>query len=68
MNFNAAVRAVVIVDRRAMAGTPAQHQHLDKLAAANAMTPVVAVFEADVRLQLFGGDIRSLQPIVNLFE
>ena len=44
------VRTVVIVNRRLLAWTPADHQHLDRFVAKNSMTPVITFFESDVRL------------------
>ena len=67
-DLNAAMRAVVIVNGSALAGTPAQHQHLHKLVPTNSMPPVVAFLETEIRFQLFGRDLCLFQPLIDLCE
>ena len=52
MNADHAVRAVVIVNRRLLAGPPTDHKHFDRFIATNSMTPVVTFLESDVWLQI----------------
>jgi hypothetical protein len=44
------MRAIVIMNRRAMTGPPAQHEHLDKFIPAHAMTKVVTILKSNVGL------------------
>ena len=52
MNPNDAVRTVVIVNRRLLAGPPTDHEHLDGFITTNSMAPVITFLESDVRLQI----------------
>src|SRR5262249_48730889 len=57
-----AVRSVVVVNRRLLAWAPADHQHLDRVVATNAMAPVVALFETEIRLQIVIDDLDAGEP------
>ena len=46
------VRTIVVVNRRPMSWSPANHQHFDRLVTTNAVAPVIAFFESDVRFQV----------------
>src|ERR1051325_704201 len=63
-----AVRSVVVVNRRPLAWAPADHQHLDRVVATNAMAPVVALFEPEIRLQIVFEDLGAGEPRIQLFE
>ena len=52
LNSNNPMRAIVIVNRCLLSGPPADHQHLDRLIPTNSVTPVIAILESDVRLQI----------------
>ena len=63
-----AVRSVVVVNRRLLAWAPADHQHLDRVVATNAMAPVVALFETEIRLQVLIDDLDAGEPGTDLFK
>ena len=52
MNLDYSARTVVIVNRRLLAGPPADHEHFDRVVATNSMPPVITFLEADVRLEI----------------
>ena len=56
LNENCAVRSIVIVNRRALPGFPAKHQHFDKLVFHHAMARVVSRLESQIRLQFVRRD------------
>src|SRR6185369_14762495 len=62
VNANNTMRTVVIVNRRLLAGPPADHQHLDRFVPTNAMAPVIAFLEAEVRLQIRFEDFDARNP------
>ena len=45
MHQNSTVRTVVIMNRRALSGLPAKHQHLNKIIAHHAVAAIVAGLE-----------------------
>ena len=61
MHKDGAVRSVVIVNRRALPGLPAEHQHLDELVLHHAMTRIVAGFKTEIRLNLVLADVGLAQ-------
>ena len=56
------MRAVVVMNRRFLSGPPTKDQHLDCVVATNAVSPVVAFLESDIRLQLELGDLDCRKP------
>jgi hypothetical protein len=50
LNADNAVRTVVIVNRRFLSGPPTDDQHFDRVVTTDAVAPVIAFFESDVRL------------------
>ena len=68
VNFDRAVRAVVVVNRRPMARAPTQNEHLRELILADPMTPIVSFFETNVWLHFFRRDLNFLKPRIQLFE
>lgn len=50
VNSDNSVRTVVVVNRCLLARPPADHQHFDRVIAANSMTPVITFLEPYVRL------------------
>ncbi len=62
------MRAVVVVNWRAMARLPAQNQHLGKLVATDAVARVVAGLEANVRAKFVLRESRTFEQGVKLFE
>jgi hypothetical protein len=52
MHSHNSVRAIVVVNRRLLAGSPADHQHFHRFIATNAVAPVIAFFESDVRFEV----------------
>jgi len=65
---HAAMRTIVIVNRRPLPRSPTQDQHLHKVVAADEVTPVVAFLETDVGFEFLGRHFGVLQPVVDLFE
>ena len=52
MNTNGAVRSVVVVNGSFLTRPPADDEHLDGFVATNAVAPVVAFLETEVRLDV----------------
>lgn len=68
MHLYATVRTVVIVDWRAVAGSPTENQHLDKGVTTDSMTRVIAFFETNKGCQVGVRNVRVFQPAIDLFK
>ncbi len=62
------VRTVVVVNRRLLARSPADHQHLNRIIAAHAMAPVISFLESDVRLQIDIENLYAGKPGIYLLQ
>jgi len=68
LNFDDTVGAIVIMYWCLMPRSPTKHQHFNGLVLTNAMPPIIAFFEAEIRSQIFAGNYRAFQPGSNLLE
>ena len=62
------MRPIVIVNRRLLPGTPADHEHFDCFIATNSMTPIVTFLESNVILKIRRDDLDVRKPGIYLFE
>lgn len=67
LDFYDAMRTVVIVNRRSLAWSPTNNQHLYGFVSTNTMSPVVTLFKTQVRLKVDFGNLNAREPGTDLF-
>ena len=68
LNFDYAMRTVVIVNWGSLTWAPTDNEHLYRGVSTNTMTPVVTFFKTEVRLKVTLGDLGGREPGANLFQ
>lgn len=68
MYADSSVRTVVIVNRRFLPGSPANHKHFNRFIATDSMTPIITFLKSDVILKILRDDLDVRKPGIYLFE